>query len=115
MCSMEHHGSSARSACMGDQELIAKQARVWDSIATLCTPFTEREWQTPTDCSGWSVQDQIAHLIGTEAWLLGQPVPDHIPRDMGHVKNELGRWVEPWVDWRRSWSGTKVLAEFLPV
>jgi uncharacterized protein (TIGR03083 family) len=100
---------------MGDQELIAKQERVWDSIATLCTPFTEREWKTPTDCPGWSVQDQIAHIIGTESWLLGQSVPDHTPKDMGHVKNELGQWIEPWVDWRRSWPGTKVLEEFLTV
>ena len=90
---------------MGDQGLIAKQERVWDSIATLCMPFTEREWKTPTDCPGWSVQDQIAHIIGTESWLLGQPVPDHTPKDMGHVKNELGQWIEPWVDWRRSWPG----------
>ena len=28
---------------MSDQELIAKQEHVWDTIATLCTPFTERE------------------------------------------------------------------------
>jgi len=77
---------------MSDQELIAKQEHVWDSIATLCTPFTEREWKTPTDCPGWSVQDQVAHIIGTESWLLGQPVPDHPPQDMRHVKNELGQW-----------------------
>jgi len=100
---------------MSDQELIAKQEHVWDSIATLCTPFTEREWKTPTDCPGWSVQDQVAHIIGTESWLLGQPVPDHTPQDMRHVKNELGQWIEPWVDRLRPWPGARVLAEFISV
>jgi hypothetical protein len=33
---------------MSDQALVAKQEHVWDTIATLCTPFTEREWKTPT-------------------------------------------------------------------
>src|SRR5215471_15370249 len=100
---------------MSDQELVAKQEHVWDSIATLCTPFTEREWKTSTDCPGWSVQDQIAHIVGTESWLLGQPVPDHTPKDMRHVKNELGQWIEPWVDRCRPWPGARVLAEFITV
>jgi uncharacterized protein (TIGR03083 family) len=100
---------------MSDQELIVKQEHVWDSIAALCTPFTERAWKTPTDCPGWSVQDQLAHIVGTESWLLGQPVPDHVPEDMSHVKNELGQWIEPWVDWRRPWAGAKVLEEFITV
>ena len=100
---------------MSDQELIAKQEHVWDSIATLCAPFAEREWKTPTDCPGWSVQDQVAHIIGTESWLLGQPVPDHTPQDMHHVKNELGQWIEPWVDRLRPWPGARVLAEFSTV
>jgi len=81
---------------MSDQELVAKQEHVWDSIATLCTPFTEREWKTPTDCPGWSV-------------------PDHTPKDMRHVKNELGRWIEPWVDRCRPWPGARILAEFITV
>jgi uncharacterized protein (TIGR03083 family) len=100
---------------MSDQELIAKQEHVWDTITALCTPFTEREWKTPTDCPGWSVQDQLAHIVGTESWLLGQPVPDQIPKDMSHVKNELGQWIEPWVDRCRSWPGARVLEEFITV
>src|SRR5215831_16438248 len=112
---MEHRRSSAGRTCMSDQELVAKQEHVWDSIATLCTLFTEREWKTPTDCPGWSVQDQIAHIVGTESWLLRQPVPDHAPKDMRHVKNELGQWIEPWVDRCRPWPGARVLAEFITV
>src|SRR5215471_16046328 len=89
--------------------------QIWAKCKTLCTPFTEREWKTPTDCPGWSVQDQIAHIVGTESWLLGQPVPDHAPKDMRHVKNELGQWIEPWVDRCRPWPGARVLAEFITV
>ena len=57
---------------MTDQDSVDKQERVWGSIATLCASFTEGEWKLPTDCPGWSVQDQVAHIVGTEAWLLGR-------------------------------------------
>jgi len=34
---------------------------------------------------------------------------------MRHVKNELGQWIEPWVDRCRPWPGARVLAEFITV
>ena len=64
---------------MTDQELVDIMERVWQSIAGLCSPFTERDWKTPTDCPGWSVQDQLSHLAGSECRLLGRPAPDHTP------------------------------------
>ncbi len=66
---------------MSDQEVVTHMARVWSSITALCATFTERDWKTPTDCPGWTVQDQIAHLIGGESRLLGLPAPDHTPPD----------------------------------
>jgi uncharacterized protein (TIGR03083 family) len=97
---------------MTDQELVDNMERVWQSIAGLCSPFTERDWKTPTDCPGWSVQDQLSHLAGSESRLLGRPVPDHTPPEMSHVKNDTGRRNEVVVDWRRPRSGAEVLAEF---
>lgn len=89
--------------------------RVWRSIASLCGPFTEQDWKTPTDCPGWSVQDQLSHLAGSECRILGRPDPEHTPPQMGHVKNDVGRTNEVVVDWRRSWPGAKVLEEFREV
>jgi uncharacterized protein (TIGR03083 family) len=97
---------------MSDMELVDHMEQVWRSIAALCSAFTEDQWKTATDCPGWSVQDQISHLVGAEAGILGQPSPDHAPAETSHVKNEVGQRNEVVVDWRRSSSGAKVLEEF---
>ncbi len=100
---------------MTDRELVDNMERVWRSIADLCSPFTEWEWNTPTDCPGWSAQDQLSHLAGSECRILGRPDPDHTPPEMSHMRNDMGRRNEAAVDWRRSWPGAKVLEEFQEV
>lgn len=100
---------------MGGRELVDRMEAVWGSISELCGTFTETEWKTPTDCPGWSVQDQVSHLAGSESQLLGRPVPDHVPIELTHVKNDIGQRNEVLVDWRRSWPGARVLEEFLEV
>ena len=100
---------------MSDQATVAHMERVWSAIIALGSTFTEQEWKTPTDCPGWTVQDQLAHMLGSESRLLGLPVPDHTPQHMSHVKNEFGQRNEVWVDWYRSWSGAQVLQRFQEV
>lgn len=100
---------------MSDQEIVDKLERVWGSIAALCEPFSEREWKLATDCPKWSVQDHVAHIVGTESRLAGRPVPDHTPQDMAHVHNDIGRGNEVWVDFLRRRSGADVLAAFREV
>lgn len=97
---------------MSDQAIVEKLALVWQSIADLCATFTDSDWQTPTDCPGWLVQDQVAHLIGGESRLLGLSAPEHTPPDVSHVKNDMGQRNEVWVDWHRSWTGAQVLTRF---
>ena len=98
---------------MGNQQVIDLMEHVWGSIGSLCSPLTEAQWKTSTDCPGWSVQDQVSHLVGTESSILGNPRPDHTPGDTAHVKNDVGQSNEVLVDYRRSWPGERVLAEFL--
>lgn len=100
---------------MSDQEIVDKLERVWRSIATLCEPFSEMEWKLATDCPTWSVQDHVAHIVGTESRLAGRPAPDHVPQDMAHVKNDIGRGNEVWVDFLRPRSGAAVLEAFREV
>ncbi len=100
---------------MTDRELVDNMEGVWRSIADLCATFTDQEWKTPTDCPGWSAQDNLSHLAGSESLYLGRPAPDHTPANASHVKNEIGARNEVVVDWRRSWPGARVLEEFRDV
>jgi uncharacterized protein (TIGR03083 family) len=100
---------------MDTQEIIENLERVWHAIDALCSRFTEREWKLLTDCPGWSVQDHIAHIVDFESRFLGRPVPEHAPRSLSHLKNDLGKRNEIYVDWCRSWSGSQVLEAFREV
>lgn len=100
---------------MSHRQLVDNMERVWQALDELCAGFDEAQWKTATDCPGWSVQDQISHIVGSESGILGRPTPDHTPADVSHTKNELGRSNELVVDWRRSWPGAKVLEEFREV
>ena len=33
-------------------------------FAALCGSFTEEEWATPTDCTGWTARDMALHVLG---------------------------------------------------
>jgi uncharacterized protein (TIGR03083 family) len=89
--------------------------RGWTSIIELCDGLTDEQWAMPTGCPGWSVQDQIAHLIDYEAGARGRPRPDHVPADLSHVKNPLGEANEVGVDARRGQPGAAVLDELREV
>ena len=94
------------------QQIVDLMAAVWQSISDLCADFSPEQWATPTECPGWSVQDQVSHLVGSECRLLGRPAPEHEPADTSNVRNEIGRSNEALVDYRRQFSGAAVLAEF---
>jgi uncharacterized protein (TIGR03083 family) len=95
-----------------DQELVDRLEEVWASIDSMCANLSEEQWKKPTDLPGWSVQDNVVHISGIESAVMGRPAPDHTPPDYDHVKNEIGKRNEVWVDSRRSWPGAKVLEEF---
>lgn len=94
------------------QRMVDLMETVWQSIGTLCADLRPEQWATPTECPGWSVQDQVSHLVGSECRLLGRPAPAHEPADTSHVRNEVGQGNEVLVDYRRQFSGAEVLAEF---
>ncbi|WP_194834250.1 maleylpyruvate isomerase family mycothiol-dependent enzyme [Nocardia sp. XZ_19_369] len=103
-------------------ELPARLSEQWDAIAALVTDLDETQWRTPTSLPGWSVFDVVAHVVGTESWLLGERPPPHDPttvktdvRTLPHIRNETGVLNEIWVDRLRPLSGTRLLAEFREV
>ena len=94
------------------QQMVDLMETVWQSISSLCAHLSPEQWAAQTECPGWSVQDQVAHLVGSECRLLGRPAPAHEPADTSHVQNEVGQSNEVPVDYRRQFSGADVLAEF---
>jgi uncharacterized protein (TIGR03083 family) len=94
---------------------IDSLATTWRSIESLCASLSEDEWKRPTGCPGWTVQDNLAHLIDYEARALGRAGPDHTPADVSHTKNAMGESNEVGVDYRRSKPGREVLEEFVEV
>ncbi len=99
-----------------DQVLVDQLGYVWTSLGTLGGTLNEGEWKTPTDVPGWTVQDNLVHVTALEWMLLGRPAPDHtVPDGLPHVKNDVGRTNERFVDSRRGYSGSDALAEFQEV
>ncbi len=94
------------------QQMVDLMEAVWRSIDGLCSDLGPEQWATPTECPGWSVQDQVSHLVGSECRLLGRPAPEHEPDDTSNVRNEVGQSNEVLVDYRRQFSGSEVMAEF---
>jgi uncharacterized protein (TIGR03083 family) len=97
------------------EPLISLFEDVWDDIAALCDGLTDEQWALPTDCPGWSVQDNVAHMIGTERMLLGEQ-PEAAPvEDAPHVRNDIGKANEQWIASYRALTGKQVLDEFRAV
>ncbi|HEY5108702.1 MAG TPA: maleylpyruvate isomerase family mycothiol-dependent enzyme [Acidimicrobiales bacterium] len=88
---------------------------VWTSVVTACDRIGPGQWELPTECPGWTVRDQIAHLIGVERMLLGEDPPQPLAVLPDHVRNGYAELNEPWVEARRRIPGNEVLAEFISV
>jgi uncharacterized protein (TIGR03083 family) len=94
--------------------LIEQLAETWGSIDALAQTFTTGDWLTATACPGWTVADQLSHLVGTESMLAGHPGPpaDETAAVPDHVRNDIGRSNEQWVVWHRQSDPSQLLAEF---
>ncbi len=84
----------------------------WHSLSALGTSLTEAEWKKATDLPGWSVQDNLSHLIGVERMMQGLPATGHRAAATDYVRNPIGEMNENDVDSRRALKGAGVLAEW---
>jgi len=64
-----------------------------------------------TDCPGWTVFDQIAHIAGTEAMVAGAEVPAVDVSGLAHVRHDFGALMERYVQVRRGRHIAEVLDE----
>ncbi|GAQ35789.1 hypothetical protein MPS_2844 [Mycobacterium pseudoshottsii JCM 15466] len=87
---------------------------VWDSIDALLDGLPEADWQAKSPLPGWDVKAVVAHLIGTESFLMGvaAPEPDVDVSALGHVRNPIGVMNEYWVRHLCGESGASLLERF---
>ena len=84
----------------------------WLSLSEFGVSLTEAEWKTSTDLPGWSVQDNLSHLIGVERVMQGLAATEHRGPAADYIRNPIGEANEHEVDVRRSASGAEVLGEW---
>jgi uncharacterized protein (TIGR03083 family) len=95
------------------EPVVEALADEWQAIAELGARLGEAEWELSTECPGWTVRDVVAHMVGTERSLLGDPPPEPLASVPGHVRNDLGERNEAWVQSMRSRPGPSVLEAFV--
>jgi uncharacterized protein (TIGR03083 family) len=88
-------------------------AATWSSIEQTIAHRSDREFDAPTACPGWSVRDVVNHITGTELFLAGTPTPPP-PTEAWppYVKNALGEANEAFVVSRRHLSPDQVRRDF---
>ncbi|MBE3075635.1 MAG: maleylpyruvate isomerase family mycothiol-dependent enzyme [Actinobacteria bacterium] len=89
-------------------EAFAQTAQAVVDLARACSVD---DLAQPTDCPGWTVHDQISHVVGVEAWLEGHKDPRVEMPPYEHIRNDLGKKVEYAVEVRRGRTGAQVVAE----
>ncbi len=96
-----------------NEPVVGAMAQVWASLTGVCEQIRDAGWDLGTDCPGWTVKDQLSHLIGIERMLLGEEPPAPLAVVPDHVTNAFGEMNEVCVEARRRVSGKDVFAEFV--
>jgi len=93
---------------------VAALGEVWASLGELLGDLTDEQWRLSSPLPGWSVQDNVSHIVGTEAMLAGEPGPNvDIDREANeHVRNDIGAFNEQWVEVLRVVQPNEVLSRF---
>jgi uncharacterized protein (TIGR03083 family) len=94
-------------------EAVAAYVDALEGVLAVAETLESYEWPLPTDLPGWSVQDNVSHVVAVEHELAGRPLPDHAPdyEALSHVTNDFARHMEIGVDARRGVAPTELLAE----
>ncbi|MGW0179716.1 maleylpyruvate isomerase family mycothiol-dependent enzyme [Nocardia sp. NPDC003345] len=106
----------------GHATLTALLSEQFDALADLVADLPEQQWRTPSPLPGWTVFDVIGHVIGTESMLLGEKPPAGDPRvpdvdvaTLPHVRNEIGKFNEIWLQRLRPLPGAQLFELFREV
>ncbi|MGH2784650.1 MAG: maleylpyruvate isomerase family mycothiol-dependent enzyme [Actinomycetota bacterium] len=97
------------------KELDELMEQAWSSMEELCSQLGPSEWDLPTDCPGWNVKDQLAHICSIESRALGRPERSAGPTKAPHTRNELGELNEGDLEARRDMTPEELLDEYRDV
>lgn len=75
---------------------------VFDQTIALGRTVSDEQGELATDCPGWTVKDQFAHMVGLEQVLVGSPHVEVDLPEFDHIQNDFGRYMEHHVHARRS-------------
>lgn len=92
-------------------DLVEGHRLVFDGLLEVTADLGPDGWVTPTGCPGWDVSAQLAHCIGLERVMLGEPMPDVEVPDLPHIRDDYGRVIERDIVFRRGRSGDELRAE----
>jgi uncharacterized protein (TIGR03083 family) len=84
-------------------QLVTAYGAVLDGILAATADLDDDGWGAPTGCPGWDVRAQLAHCVGLERRLLGDPEldPDVEVPDLPHLTGDVSRFMERDVEARR--------------
>ena len=98
---------------LSKERIVGALEEVWSSVADLGDTLSAEEWAMPSPLPGWSVRDNVVHMLGTEAMLLGRQPTAQVDADaLDHVHNPIGAANEAWVATYADAADDEVLAEF---
>lgn len=101
------------TTALSREELVKALSLEWATLNDLLSALPEHDWTVPTSLPGWTVQDVVAHIVGTESMLAGYPTPEYEQaKQLPHVHNEIAATNEQWVQDMRSLPGAQVLDRF---
>jgi uncharacterized protein (TIGR03083 family) len=85
-------------------DLVAAYRAALEGLLAATDDLDAAAWDAATGCPGWSVRDQLAHSVGLERRLLGDPDldPDVEVPDLPHLTGDVGRFLERDVEARRN-------------
>jgi uncharacterized protein (TIGR03083 family) len=90
------------------QVLVEAWRSTTDSVLTLLSDLTEREWDLPTDCPGWDVRHVVAHLAAVEDELAGGEGPVDVAEG---TRNVPATYTQAGVDARADHSPAQLIEE----
>lgn len=99
-------------ATRSKDEIVAALHDTFDALIELAHSLDGDQWLVASECPGWNVRDVYAHMLGTERMLLGQQPPPSDAPVGDHVRNDIGRFNEQWVDAYRNRPPSELVADF---
>lgn len=85
------------------EPIVAALVAEWAALDALGSSLSDEQWSMASVLPGWTIKDVIAHVVGTERLLSGDPIPgtDEVVKDLPHVHNPVGILNERWLTYYR--------------